>query len=86
MNFIKKNWLLILIIVITCVAMSSCSITTCFPETVSNWFNGVENMPNPLEFIVFFIFVGILLFAAKAFGSFNLICIYGLILLFLFIA
>ena len=54
MNFIKKNWLLILIVLIACVSMSSCSLVTMYPEPIYKFFNGEP--PDPLIFFGFSVF------------------------------
>ena len=54
MNFIKKNWFLILIILITCVSMSSCSLVTIYPEPIYKFFNGEP--PDPLILFGFSVF------------------------------
>ena len=53
MNFIKKNWLLILIVLIACVSMSSCTCTLIGgEEAVDAFLNGyVGEGPNPADVI-----------------------------------
>ena len=54
MYFIKKIWFLILIVLIACVSMSSCSLVTMYPEPIYKFFNGEP--PDPLIFFGFSVF------------------------------
>ena len=84
MNFIKKNWFLILIVLIVCISMSSCSLVTMYPGPVNDFFNGEP--PNPFSLLGFSVFCLALGIGSLKLGSDFLFAFYLLLALVMFLA